>query len=218
MALSTAQKLKIKENHTLLTINAPEDFTTVLKPLPLNVSITSNATNYQQLHWFVKDKAQLKAELPEVIKRISEKVSCWIYFPKGTSKIQTDLNRDNLYAELKGYENMQFITLVSFNSTWSAFGWRPKNKTDKQKEVTPKERPIFNYIDPEKKTVTLPEDFKTELNQHESEKAFYETLSFTNKKEYVEWIVSAKKEETRNNRIQEAIDRLSKKWKNPANR
>ena len=49
------------------------------------------------------------------------------------------------------------------------------------------------------------------------EKTFFETLSFTNKKEYVEWIVTAKREETRNNRIEGTIERLLKGWKNPRN-
>jgi hypothetical protein len=48
----------------------------------------------------------------------------WISFPKGSSKIQTDLTRD------KGWESLQtldlkWITLVSVNETWSAFALRP---------------------------------------------------------------------------------------------
>lgn len=44
---------------------------------------------------------------------------------------------------------------------------------------------------------------------------FFAALSFTNKKEYAEWIVTAKREETRTTRIKESIKRLGKKWKTP---
>ena len=46
---------------------------------------------------------------------------------------------------------------------------------------------------------------------------FFNSLSFTNKKEYVEWIVTAKREDTRMDRIRGTIDRLNKEWKNPRN-
>jgi uncharacterized protein YdeI (YjbR/CyaY-like superfamily) len=64
----------------------------------------------------------------------------------------------------------------------------------------------------------LPADFGKALAKNKQEKKFFDTLSFTNRKEYVEWIVTAKREETRNQRVKESIERLSKKWKNPANR
>ena len=55
------------------------------------------------------------------------------------------------------------------------------------------------------------------LNKNKSAATFFNTLSFTNKKEYVEWIVTAKKAETRNERLNETIKRLQLQWKNPRN-
>ena len=46
---------------------------------------------------------------------------------------------------------------------------------------------------------------------------FQKQLQPTNRKEYVEWIVNAKREETRTQRIKDTIERLGKEWKNPAN-
>jgi hypothetical protein len=48
----------------------------------------------------------------------------WISFPKGTSKIQTDLTRDKGWEVLQGLD-LKWITLVSVNETWSAFALRP---------------------------------------------------------------------------------------------
>ncbi len=113
---------------------------------------------------------------------------------------------------------MQWINLISFDETWSAFGMRQKTEDDKKKAAKPKERPVFNYVDPKTKTVKLPGDFAAALKKNKKQETFFNTLSFTNKKEYIEWIVNAKREETRNERIKASIERLGKEWKNPANR
>jgi len=53
-----------------------------------------------------------------------------------------------------------------------------------------------------------PEDFYTRLKEHPEALEFYEKSSFTCKKEYVNWINSAKKPETRKSRIEKAIGML----------
>jgi uncharacterized protein YdeI (YjbR/CyaY-like superfamily) len=95
---------------------------------------------------------------------------------------------------------------------------REKTETERKKESKPKERAVFDYVDPKTKTVRLPPDLEAAFKKIKKEKEFFETLSFTNKKEYIEWIVSAKRDETRNSRVKETIERLGKRWKNPANR
>ena len=218
MSLSVARKLKIKEGFSLLTINAPKEFKTDLGELPEGVKISDQAKTYDQIHWFVNDKAQLDEEVDQVIALLKDAITCWIYYPKGSSKIQTDLTRDKGWENLLKHQDLQWLSLISFNDTWSSFGMRLKTEKDKMKEAAPKERPIFQYIDAAKKIVYLPDDFKLALDKAPTEKAFYENLSFTNKKEYVEWIVTAKREETRATRVKESIERLAKGWKNPSNR
>lgn len=216
MAATTAQKLRIKEGNIIFTINAPSDYKKSLGPLPAGSKITDGKT-FNHVHWFVKDKAQMEKELKKVLPLIKGEVICWIFYPKVTSKIQTDLTRDKGWNELLKHD-MQWISLISFDDTWSAFGVRQKNEADKKKEDKPKERPILHYVDPKTKTVKLPDDFAAVLKKNKKEEAFFNTLSFTNKKEYIEWIVTAKREETRNERVKGSIERLGKEWKNPANR
>jgi hypothetical protein len=158
----------------------------------------------------------LEQELDLVIPLIKDDIICWIYYPKATSKIQTDLTRDKGWEALRQHSKMQWISLISFDETWSSFGLRLQTRKEKKK-VT-KVREIFNYIDPLKKLTFLPEDFAAALHKAKKEETFFNSLSFTNRKEYLEWIVSAKKKETRQARIQESITRLSYGWKNPANR
>lgn len=217
-ALSLTQKLKIKDNFALLTLHAPGYFKETLGLLPPGVTVSEKVKTYHQIHWFVKDKAQLEEEVNRVIALLKEGVTCWIYYPKGSSTIQTDLTRDKGWESLQRHKNLQWLSLISFNETWSAFAMRLKTAADEKKKETPKERPIAAYIDAAKKLVYLPDDFAAALEQQPRAKTHFETLSFSNKKEYVEWMVSAKREETRQTRVAESVDRLAKGWKNPANR
>ncbi len=59
--------------------------------------------------------------------------------------------------------------------------------------------------DLEERTVTIPEDFNQTLTQFPEAYEKFNKLSFTHKKEYVEWIAEAKRPETRKNRIEKAI-------------
>jgi hypothetical protein len=217
MATSIAQKFKIKPGYTLCTINAPADFTKHLGPLPEGVSLSPTAKNFQQIHWFVLNKAQLDKELPKVLPLVTGDVLCWCYYPKGTSALQTDLTRDKGWDNLLKHQQFHWISLVSFNDTWSAFAFRLKTDADEKKSGQPKDRPILDYVDAKQKIVRLPDDLKALLSKNKKANAFFESLSFTNKKEYVEWVVTAKRAETREQRVKDSLDRLNKGWKNPRN-
>jgi len=67
------------------------------------------------------------------------------------------------------------------------------------------------------KEVKLPDDLASAFKKNKKQADYFDTLSFTNKKEYIEWIVTAKREETRKERIDGTIERLEKQWKNPRN-
>jgi hypothetical protein len=217
MALTIAQKLKIVDGASVLTINAPDNFKRRLEPLPAGVKISNSATTFDQVHWFVKDQAQLKKELKKVLPLIKDDIVCWIYYPKGTSKIQTDLTRDKGWDELLK-QDLQWVNLISFDDTWSAFGMRQKKEKDKKKESKLKKRPIFDYADSKTKTIRLPDDLAAAFKKNKKLEEYFNSLAFSHKREYIEWIVSAKKEETRKERIKGTLERLDRKWKNPANR
>lgn len=216
MAATTAAKLRIREGFVLRTLHAPADFKEKLSPLPAGVTITANGKHFQQIHWFVLNQAQMEKDLPTVLALLQEQVICWTYYPKGSSRIQTDLTRD------KGWDNLlkhdfQWLSLVSFDDTWSAFAFRRKTEADKKKAAQPRERPIFDYADSRTKTIRLPEELARAFAKNKQAAAIFEGLAFSHKREYVEWIVTAKKEATRATRVQGTLDRLMKGWKNPRN-
>ena len=225
MSNSISDKLKIKAKSTLLTLNAPDDFKKGLQGLPTGVKITDSGKDYpkepvvNQVHWFVFNKAQMEKEMSKVMKLVKPEVIVWVYYPKVSSKLQTDLTRDKGWdCLLAEGDKLTWISLISFDDTWSVFGFRVKTEADKKKEAKPAvPREIFNWVNPTTKEVKLPDDLAAALKKNKKQSDFFNTLSFTNKKEYIEWIVTAKREETRTERIKGTIERLGKQWKNPAN-
>ncbi len=218
MANSVADKLKIKTGDILLSLNAPPNFKRDLGELPEDVSVTLMGKTYTQIHWFVMNKAQLEKELSKVLKMLQSEILVWVYYPKGTGNMQTDLTRDkgwdSLLSETK---KLTWVSLISFDDNWSAFGFRAKTEADKKKDAKPKVREIFNWVNPTTKEVKLPDDLAEGLKAHKKQNEFFKNLSFTNKKEYIEWVITAKQAKTRAERITESIDRMSKGWKNPRN-
>jgi hypothetical protein len=63
--------------------------------------------------------------------------------------------------------------------------------------------------DTDLRTVEIPRDLMTALSQHRTARKIFESLSYTHKKEYVRWIESAKRSETRERRIRIAVMRIS---------
>src|SRR5690349_17616414 len=63
-------------------------------------------------------------------------------------------------------------------------------------------------LDTEERVVEIPDDLKKALAKNQKAKGFFDTLSFTNRKEYAVWISSAKKEETREKRLHDTIQKL----------
>src|SRR5580698_5338169 len=61
--------------------------------------------------------------------------------------------------------------------------------------------------------VEIPDEMKQLFAKHKIEKAYFDTLAFTHRKEYVKWITDAKREETRKARLEKMIEMLKKKFK-----
>jgi hypothetical protein len=122
---SLARKMKLKPGQRAAIIHSPEGYLKELSPLPTGVEVVGKLEGtFDWMQIFVKNKAELDKLVPQAIRALKPESLLWISFPKGTSKIQTDLTRD------KGWESLQeadlkWVNLVSVNDTWSAFALRP---------------------------------------------------------------------------------------------
>jgi len=64
--------------------------------------------------------------------------------------------------------------------------------------------------DLEERVIEIPKDLMKELKKDKEAKAFFDKLSYTHRKEYVNWVTEAKKAETRQSRIIKTIEMLKK--------
>ena len=124
-----AKKMKLKSGLKAAVINAPENYVDTLKH-DTALSPTLNG-KFDWIRIFVRTRTELDDLAPKAAKALRPESILWISFPKGTSKIQTDLTRD------KGWESLQkldlkWINLVSVNDTWSAFALRPYKEGEKK--------------------------------------------------------------------------------------
>ena len=119
---SLAKKLKLKTGLKAAVVNPPENY---LDNLQHDAELsTALRGKFDWIQIFVKNKAELDKLTPKVAEALTPDSLLWISFPKGTSKIQTDLTRDQGWEAIQELD-LKWVTLVSVDDTWSAFGMRP---------------------------------------------------------------------------------------------
>lgn len=125
-------KLKIKPGQRTAVINAPQGYLKALHPLPEGVEMLENLDGkFDWVQIFVKTRRELEALIPQVVHALKPESLLWVSFPKGTSKVQTDLTRDEGWDAIKGTD-LKWINLVSVDETWSAFSLRPYRSGEKR--------------------------------------------------------------------------------------
>jgi len=119
---SLAKKLKLKPGLKAAVIHAPENYVDTLQYETVPASALRG--NFDWVQIFVKNKAELDALAPRAAQALKPGSMLWITFPKGSSRIQTDLTRDKGWDEVQKL-GLKWINLVSIDDTWSAFSMRP---------------------------------------------------------------------------------------------
>jgi hypothetical protein len=126
-----AKKLKLKPGQRAGLIAAPPGYLKALSPLPEGVVVADRLSGkFDWLQVFVKTKAEIDKLAPRAAKALKPEGLLWISFPKGSSKIQTDLTRDIGWdvlreLDLKWLTRSSLCWIVSVDDTWSAFALRP---------------------------------------------------------------------------------------------
>jgi hypothetical protein len=194
-------------------LNPPEGYIKNLGKMPEHVKIeTSLKGIHDFVQLFVNNKAELHKIGPLAAKLLKENALFWISYPKKSSKISTDLSRDESW-KIMNKMNFEGVSLIAIDETWSAGRFKLIGQKAGSTERSAED---LKYIDQEQRVVSAPDDLKTAFNKNKKASAYFESLSFTNKKEYVRWIIEAKREETRKERVIKTIQKLSIGKKNPS--
>ena len=79
---------------------------------------------------FLNNKTEFINFLSNEMKNVEYDSVLWFAYPKGTSKIKTDIHRDILSATGNEF-GLDTVTAVSINEIWSALRFRPIEKVGK---------------------------------------------------------------------------------------
>ncbi len=214
-AQTILEKLQLGDEKNLLIQGLPS----TIEKLFIKLSFAKNITPLLKVKKidfalvFAISKSQLRDILKDVLPSLNENSKLWIAYPKTTSKIVSDLSRDcnwECVAQL-GYQG---VRMISLDHVWCAMRFK---KAEAVKHIV-QSLDQLQYINVEERTITTPPELQKLFAKNNTARTFFDSLSFTNKKEYVVWITGAKKDETRFARLEATIDKLNNGRKNPSDK
>ena len=217
MALETMfEKLQLKDEKNLLIQGLPSSIEKQFSKLFFCKSVTPllRSRRIEFALVFAINKKQLTQILDEVIPALHPEGKIWIAYPKLSSKIASDLSRDENWQIMSDY-GFCGVTQIALDNVWTALRF---NKSELVNEsVSAATNEILNdLVNTVEDTVSVPEEVKILFKKNKPAGVFFETLSSSNQKEYVEWIAGAKKEETRSRRLDSLVEKLCTGKKSPS--
>ncbi|MCR8557136.1 YdeI/OmpD-associated family protein [Mucilaginibacter sp. BJC16-A38] len=214
-----AKKLQVKPGKRWLFYNAPDNYLTQLEPLPDGVeAIFDLDGEFDGVQLFVKNSDELADTLPVVVPVLKPDSIFWITYPKKSSGIKSDLEMMGNW-DIVGKYGYNGVSAAAVDDIWTALRFRPIGQSkvsESRNEAIKGNNEYADYIDVDNKQVKLPADVEQALTPNAAAMAFYQSLSYSNRKEYVVWILSAKQEKTRNERLEKMIEKLQAGKKNPS--
>src|SRR5256885_9606424 len=171
---------------------------------PAGVSVEESFTRDLDLVLlFATTEKDLRAQWPKALASVKQDGALWVSYPRKSAGIPSDLGMGEWDAT-KG-SDWNPVTMIAVDAAWSAvrFKYSPgleKARHERQTE-TINDADGQVVVDREKRIVTPPKDLRKLLTKHTKARDAFDALSFTNRKEYVVWIVEAKKPETRATRV-----------------
>jgi hypothetical protein len=119
---AVARKLKLTGAHSPVVLGASPDDLGALATARGDLATSTNGT-HDWILLYVENRAALEVALPAASAALASPGTLWIAYPKGSSKRQAELTRDQGWDSLKDADLM-WLTLVSIDETWSAFSLR----------------------------------------------------------------------------------------------
>lgn len=125
MSLSPlAKKLHIRHGYRIALLNAPADMADLISPLPAGTEVITSATGKADLVLlFVQNSAELATWIKQATTLLGDASNLWVAYPKLSSKIATDLTRDQGWQPLTSLD-FGAVANVAVDTTWSAVRFR----------------------------------------------------------------------------------------------
>lgn len=213
-----ARKLKIKSGYRVLMLNAPAGFEEWLQPLPPGSVYELQASGkYDVALLFASIRADLEHQVPILLNHLKSGKVLWIAFPKKSAGIDSELGMNKGWESLNA-RGLQGISLISISEEWSAMRFKPLEDIHfTEGSARSGRQGVFSeFINLEDRTILFPDDLGRAFTEYPEARDKFIRLSFTNKKEYMVWILTAKSQDTRHDRIQKTLEKLRAGKKHPS--
>jgi len=119
------QKLLLKPGMEAVVLGAPAEVTGLLGELPAGARVREKlGTGAPFILAFVRNRAELEQRMAELGPVLTPTTLLWVAYPKQSSQVKTDLNRDRGWepAERLG---LRGVAQVAVDATWAATRLRP---------------------------------------------------------------------------------------------
>jgi hypothetical protein len=128
MVTSLLQKLQLKAGQRLVVLNAPGDYAERLAAELTGIELRQHSADAAEaVLLFASSLAEAERLMPEAIRAVKQDGLLWVAYPKGSSGIKTDINRDTLWrtSESTGWRP---VRQVAMDTVWSAIRFRPAER------------------------------------------------------------------------------------------
>lgn len=205
------KKLNFTNQASIAVLNAPDSFDPELQAMrPFTRVHTDAGAHAEFILGFAHTQAEVDALAAEVATQTAGDAVVWIAYPKASSKRYTcDFNRDTGWAVL-GQLGFEPVRQVAIDEDWSALRFRrvafikTMTRSFAMSEAgKARAKPAAAAVLP------VPADLAEALGNAPAALAYFERLAPSHRKEYIRWIEEAKKLETRQRRIEQALEMLN---------
>ena len=204
------EKLQLKEEKNLLIQGLPSSVEKQFAKLSYNKNLTpllkTRKIDFALI--FAINQLQLNNILKEVFSALHPESKLWIAYPKTTSKIVSDLNRDASW-EILSKNDYEAVRQVTLDHVWTAMRFKKLDQIPNRNRTFVEFKSANIKVDDfEKRLIALPIELDKLFGAHEEAREFFISVSILNQKEYLSWIQGAKKEETKQKRLESTLEKL----------
>jgi hypothetical protein len=123
-------KLGIKKGTRIAALSSPVAYEELVEGLPDGAKVaTSLRGTVDFIHFFTKSENELRNMFPRLKNSLVENGMLWVSWPKGASKVTTDLNED-IVRKIGLAAGLVDVKVCAVNETWSGlkFVYRVKDR------------------------------------------------------------------------------------------
>ena len=210
------KKLHLEPTDKVLVLNPPAAYVEAMKEqVGVAADTMGKKLNYYEfIHAFAHSQEELINITPVALNCLKNNGILWISYPKVSSGYGSDITRDQGW-DILTKSDWGPVGAVSMDEKWSALRFRKLTKQKVQERTRTARMAKTLATKTITRRVQVPPDLLEALEAKPNALKVFEALAYTHRKEYVGWIVEAKREETRLTRVRKAVEMIEagKKFK-----